>query len=70
MKDQINNENIKKLIYKKYLSSIELENLKNKFKEFFNANKYFREYCKNNNISYHFLNRTSFIKSSSFNYKK
>ena len=70
MKDEINNENIKKLIYKKYSSSIELENLKMKFKQLFNTNNYFREYCKNNNISYHFLNRTSFIKSSSFNYRK
>lgn len=70
IKHSENISDIKKLIYKQYSSSIDLERLKQKFKDFYFKNKYFRNYCKNNNISYHFLNRTSNIVLGSMHYSK
>lgn len=68
IKDLGNSLDIKKLIYKQYLSSIELEKLKEKFKDFYFKNKYFKNYCKSNNISCYFLNRTSCNIISPFTY--
>lgn len=70
IKDSDNYNDLKKLIFKQYSSSVDLDKLKMKFKSFYNENNYFKKYCRDNNISYHFLNKTTVITIGSINYKK
>lgn len=52
---------IQKLIFKKYSSLSELEKIRNLLSVYYNVNNHFKNYCKLNQISYHFLNRQSII---------
>jgi len=62
------NIEIKKLIYKTYKSSVELQQIKDLLQVYYNNNEYFKKFCKDNNISSYLLKRETQIYYSMKNY--
>lgn len=62
------NTQIKKLIYKTYKSSVELQQIKDLLQVYYNENEHFKKFCKDNNISSYLLKRETQIYYSMKNY--